>query len=260
LEPRSPDRFAARLHAREPLLGTVLTLPVVALAELVAEPLDFVWIDLAPGALDARDVQPLGVGARAAGSAALVRLPSFDWRRLPAILDAGVDGVVAPRVESAADARGLVDGLRHPPRGTRGFAARRAAAYGRPGGTVGPPFCLVQIETAAGLEAAEEIAVVEGVDALVVGCADLALDLDGSLEPVSPRLRDAIAHVQRAAEDAGIASGIAGPEDAELLQELAGQSSRLLVWSADVRLYASAVDAAVGRLRGLAREGLRVGA
>ena len=34
----------------------------------------------------------------------------------------------------------------------------------------------------------------------------------------------------------------------------------LLALSADVRLYASAVDEAVGRLRGAAREGLRVGA
>jgi 2-keto-3-deoxy-L-rhamnonate aldolase RhmA len=248
LDPRSPNEFAARLHAREPLLGTVLTLPVVALAELVAEPLDFVWIDLEHGALDPRDVQPLAVAARAAGSAALVRLPSSDCPRVPAILDAGVDGVVAPCVGSAAQAERLVASLRHPPRGTRGFAARRAAAYGRPGGAPADPLCLVQIESAAGLEAAEGIAAVEGVDALVVGCADLALALDGGLAPVSPRLREAIAHVQSAAERAGIASGIAGPEDPELLHELAAGSSTVLVCSADVRLYAHAV------------EGLRVGA
>jgi 2-keto-3-deoxy-L-rhamnonate aldolase RhmA len=260
LDPRSPNEFAARLHAREPLLGTVLTLPVVALAELVAEPLDFVWIDLEHGALDARDVQPLAVAARAAGSAALVRLPSSDCPRMPAILDAGVDGVVAPRVESAAQARRLVASLRHPPRGTRGFAARRAAAYGRAGAAFGDPLCLVQIESAAGVEAAEQIAAVEGVDALVVGCADLALALDGSLEPVSSRLREAIASVQSAAAQAGIASGIAGPDEAALVSELAGGGSTLVVFSADVRLYASAVDEAVGRLRGAAREGLRDGA
>jgi len=51
------------------LLGTVLTVPAVALAELVSEPLDFVWIDLEHGALDPADVQPLGVAARAAGCA-----------------------------------------------------------------------------------------------------------------------------------------------------------------------------------------------
>ncbi|MEA2418396.1 MAG: 4-hydroxy-2-oxoheptanedioate aldolase [Thermoleophilaceae bacterium] len=236
----------------------MLTLPDVALAELVAAPLDFVWIDLEHGSLDARDVQPLAIAARAAGAAAFVRVPSLGCPRLATILDAGVDGVVAPRVESAAQARALVSSLRHPPRGTRGFAARRAAAYGRASGGCGDPLCLVQIESAAGVEAAEQIAAVEGVAALVVGCADLALDLDGSL--VSSRLRDAIAQVQRGAEEAGIASGIAGPDDPDLLHDLAADSSTLLVCSADVRLYAQAVDELVERLRGAAREGLRVGA
>jgi 2-keto-3-deoxy-L-rhamnonate aldolase RhmA len=240
-------------------VGTVLTVPAVALAELVAEPLDFVWIDLEHGALDARDVQPLAVAARAAGCAALVRLASSDCPRVPAILDAGVDGLVAPRVESPAQARSLVDRLRHPPRGSRGFAARRAAGYGRPAFEARDPLCVAQIESAAGVEAAEEIAAVDGVDALVVGCADLALALDGAMEPASQRLRDAIAHVQRAAEQAEIASGIAGPDDAQLLVELAGQSSTLLVCSADVRLYARAVDEAVELLRASVREGVRVG-
>jgi 2-keto-3-deoxy-L-rhamnonate aldolase RhmA len=236
----------------------VLTLPEVALAELLAEPLDFVWIDLEHGALDAGDVQPLAVAARAAGCAALVRLASAD--RLPAILDAGVDGVVAPRVESAAEARLLADRLRRPPRGSRGFAARRASGYGRAGGTRRDPLCIAQIESAAGVEAAEEIAAIDGIDALVVGCADLALALDGALEPHSPRMREAIAHVQGAAVAAGIASGVAGPDDPDRLLELAGERSTLLVCAADVRIYARAVDELVGRLRARDREALRVGA
>jgi 2-keto-3-deoxy-L-rhamnonate aldolase RhmA len=259
LDPQSPIRFAARLHGRDTLLGTVVTVPAVALAELIAEPLDFVWLDLEHGALDPADVPPLAVAARAAGCAAFARLASSDWSRVPAILDAGVDGVVAPRVESAAQARRLVDSLRHPPRGSRGFAARRAAGYGR-AGVARDPLCLVQIESAAGVEAAGEIAAVDGVDALVVGCADLALALDGTLEPSSRRVREAIAHVQRAAEAQGIASGIAGPEDPALLCELAAETSTLLVCSADVRMYARAVDEAVARLRDPVREGSVVGA
>lgn len=237
----------------------MLTVPAVALAELVAEPLDFVWIDLEHGALDARDVQPLAVAARAAGCGALARLASSDSPRVAAILDAGVDGVVVPRVESAEQARSLVERLRHPPRGSRGFAARRAAGYGRPAIEGRDPLCLAQIESAAGVEAAEEIAAVDGVDALVVGCADLALALDGTLEPGSQRLRDAIARVQGAAEHAEIASGIAGPDDAQLLTELAGPSSTLLVCSADVRLYARAVDEVAELVRASVREGVHVG-
>ena len=292
----SPPRFSTRLRGREPLFGTVLTLPGVALAELVAEPLDFVWIDLEHGALDAGDVAPLAVAARAARCAALVRLASS--ARVPAILDAGVDGVVAPRVESAAEARRLADRLRHPPRGSRGFAARRASGYGRAAapasglpaatshdgagaaapasglpaatshdgaGAAAPaspadPLLLAQIESAAGVEAAEEIAAVDGVDALVVGCADLALALDGGLAPTSARVREAIAHVQGAAQAAGIASGVAGPNDPGLLWELAGDRSTLLVCAADVRIYARAVDELVVSLRAGEREALGVGA
>jgi 4-hydroxy-2-oxoheptanedioate aldolase len=166
-------------------------------------------------------------------------------------------------VESAAQARRLADRLRHPPRGSRGFAARRASGYGRAAAarsSGADPLLFAQIESAAGVEAAEEIAAVDGVDALVVGCADLALALDGTLEPASSRVREAIAHVQDAAEAAGIASGVAGPDDPGLLHELAGDRSTLLVCAADVRIYARAVDELVERLRAREREALRVGA
>ncbi|MEA2377760.1 MAG: 4-hydroxy-2-oxoheptanedioate aldolase [Thermoleophilaceae bacterium] len=259
MDPQSPIRFADRLLGRETLAGTVLTVPSVALAELVAETVDFVWIDLEHGALDTADVQPLAVAARAAGCAAFVRLASCDWSRVPAILDAGVDGVVAPRVESAVQARRLVDALRHPPRGSRGFAARRATGYGRMASTR-DPLCLAQVESAAGVQAAGEIAAVEGIDALVVGCADLGLALDGTPEPTSSAVRDAIAQVQAAAEEHGIASGIAGPDDPQVLRELAGAVSTLLVCSADVRIYARAVDETVAGLRAPVREGSGVGA
>src|SRR3954451_23126582 len=62
----------------EPLVGTVVTLPDVALAELTAGTADFVWIDLEHGALSARDVLPLAVAARAAGAASPGRLRAFD--------------------------------------------------------------------------------------------------------------------------------------------------------------------------------------
>src|SRR5919197_651800 len=120
------DGVAARLRRREPMLGTVLTLPSVPLAELAAGPFDFVWIDLEHGALGAADVPSLAVAARSAGAGVFVRLPGPEPGDLAAILDAGVDGVVVPHVESAAGARRLVTRLRYPPRGTRGFAARRA--------------------------------------------------------------------------------------------------------------------------------------
>jgi 2-keto-3-deoxy-L-rhamnonate aldolase RhmA len=167
-----------------------------------------------------------------------------------------------PRVESAAEAEHAVARLRYPPGGSRGLAARRASGYGAGGSTAGDPVCVVQIESAAAVGAANDIAAVDGVDALVVGAADLAADMGDGLEPESPALPDAIERVRRACGLAGVPFGVAGPADADLLSMLAGPSARMLVLGADVRLYALAVRAALERVRDAARhpEEARVGA
>src|SRR5215208_1250412 len=100
-------------------LGTVITLPDVALAELTASAVDFVWIDLEHGALSARDVQPLAVAARAGGAVALVRVAGSEDPALGRALDAGVQGVVVARVETRAQAERALERLRYPPRGSR---------------------------------------------------------------------------------------------------------------------------------------------
>jgi 4-hydroxy-2-oxoheptanedioate aldolase len=247
--------FGGRLRALEPLIGTLVTVPDVGLAELIATPVDLLWIDLEHGALGVGDVQPLAVAARAARAAALVRLAADT--DTGAILDAGVDGVVAPRVEEAAAAERLVEQLRYPPRGSRGVAARRARGYGREAALGVDPTCMVQIESPRGVDRAAEIAAVEGVDALVVGCADLSHSLGEKGRLDSPVIAEAVEHVQSAAAGAGIASGIAGPDEPALLAGLAGARSTVVVLPADVRIYARAVDAAVVALR---REVAGVGA
>jgi 2-keto-3-deoxy-L-rhamnonate aldolase RhmA len=240
----------SRIGARELLVGTVVTLPDVALAELSASAFDFVWIDMEHGALGCAEVQPLAIAARAARAASFARVRHADDGAIGALLDAGVDGIVVPRVNGASAAARAVERLSHPPAGSRGFAARRATDYGRRTGRRPRPLCMVQVESAAAVDDAEAIAAVDGVDVLVVGCADLALSLGGEMDPRSADFRAAVTHVQEVAEAAGIASGIAGPDDPALLAELAAGRSTVLVLAADVRIYARALDNATEKLRG----------
>jgi len=226
-----------------------VTLADVSLAELSASEHDLVWIDLEHGALGPAEVQPLAIAARATGAASLVRLGAGGVATIGAALDAGVDGIVVPRVETPEQAARVVECLHHPPRGSRGAAARRASDYGRRPEPGQPPICMVQMESAPAVEHADAIAAVDGVDALIVGCADLALDLGTGPDPSSDHFREAVTEVQRAAEAAGIASGIAGPDDPALLAELADGRSTVLVLGADVRIYARALRAAVAALR-----------
>lgn len=234
-------------------VGTVLSLSDPVLAELACRALDFAWIDLEHGALSARDAQVLALAVQSTGADAYVRLPSGRADGLTAILDAGVDGIVAPHVESAAEAAALARRLDYPPVGSRGFGPRRAGGFGRiPGyasSSAARVRCLLQIESEAGVEAAGEIAATPGVDALVLGCADLALELGVPGRLDAPELALAAERVADAAAHAGVGFGIAGPGDPEGLAALAAGRAASIVLGADVRLYASGVDGPVERLR-----------
>ena len=242
-----------RLLAGERLVGTVLALPDVTLAELGAAPFDLVWIDLEHGALGMREVQELTIAVQRAGCAAAVRLPRWDSDRLPAVLDAGPDAVVAPGVDSAEEARELTSRLRYPPDGRRGYGPRRAGGYGRDEHAA-QPACLVQIETRGGIAGAAAIAALPGVDALVAGCSDLSFALGAPRDLTTPAMAEAIEAIAGAATAAGIAFGVAGAGPADELAALAGSRATLLVHSVDMRLYAQAMDDVAARARAALEE------
>jgi 2-keto-3-deoxy-L-rhamnonate aldolase RhmA len=228
-------------------IGTVLALGDVAVAELAAGPLDLVWLDLEHGALDVRDVQAAAIAAQGSGCAAHVRLPASDSERLAAVLDAGVDGVVAPRVEQPGEVAALVARLRYPPGGIRGYGPRRAGGYGRSQAVEGP--CLtVQIETPEGVEHVAAIAAVPGVDAIVVGCADLGLALGNPGDLSSGPLRAAVEAAAAASAAAGVRFGLAAGGDPAAIAALAAGRADLVIYSVDVRLFAAAIDHAASGL------------
>jgi 2-keto-3-deoxy-L-rhamnonate aldolase RhmA len=218
-------------------VGTVLSLPGALVAELVGRHFDVVWIDLEHGALGARDMQDAVIGVQASGADAYVRVPLTT--PFAPILDAAADGIVVPRVESPEQAAEAADRLRPAPAGSRGYGPRRLAV--RPGPERAG--CVVQIETLRGVEAAPAIAAVPGIDALVVGCADLTHDLGAPLCFDSAELDEALAAVREAAEAAGRVFGVAGLPDG-LVPERAG----LVIAGSDIRLFDAALAGAAAAL------------
>ncbi len=119
----------------------------------------------------------------ATGTPAAVRVPvGEDWV-LKQVLDLGAQTIMVPMVETAAQAQALVAACRYPPEGHRGMGGytMRASGYGAnptyPAEANGQIGLMLQIESAAGLAAIEEIAAIPGVDCLFIGPADLAADL-----------------------------------------------------------------------------------
>ncbi len=229
--------FRARVLMRERLVGTVLSLPGAAYAELVGGAFDFVWIDLEHAALSLSDMQDAVIGVQAAGCAALARVPL--GQPLEPCLDAAVDGVVVPRVDSSEAAAEITSALRYPPAGSRGFGPRRLALRGEAGRR---PACVLQVESPAGLRACAAIAAVSGVDAVVAGAADLSYELGAEGDLDAPVVTEAIRAACAATLSAGKAFGVAGVAR----WPLAGAS--LLTVGSDVRLIAGALRAVAGPL------------
>jgi 4-hydroxy-2-oxoheptanedioate aldolase len=223
-------------------VGTVLSVPGAFYAELLARHFDFAWIDLEHGALGPAEMQDAVIGVQAAGTSALVRIP-IDASFSPS-LDAGADGIVVPRVRTARGAEAIVRRLRHAPEGVRGFGPRRLAVWPR----TEQPACVIQIEDLAGVHASVEIARVEGVDALVVGMADLSFELGEPLVLDAPPLCSAVDAVRSAAAAAGIPFGLAGLP----LEAAAVAAADLVVISSDVRL----LDGALAAVAETARAGV----
>lgn len=107
------------------------------------------------------------------------------WNEMVAIkrlLDAGVQTLLIPYVQTAEEAAAAVSYTRYPPQGLRGVSgSSRGAGYGLIPGyfdKVQNEICvLVQIETRQGLDNLETIAAVPGVDGVFIGPADLSASL-----------------------------------------------------------------------------------
>lgn len=140
----------------------------------------------------------------------LVRLADHDRAGISAALDAGADGIIAPLVDTADQARRIVAAGRFAPEGERSVGGVRPlagdlAAYlarARAATAIG-----VMIETVAGLNAVEEIAAVPGLDFIFVGAGDLAVAL-GEFPQPGPQLPAALARIRAASAQAGIGCGI----------------------------------------------------
>jgi len=214
--PTHPGRaLRDRILAGEVLFGAWAGLGSPAAAELLGRSgLDWVLVDLEHGAATESELVAHLTAIEISGTVALVRPQSGERLRIGRALDLGAAGIVVPRLDSVAEVREAVTFLRYPPGGTRGVAlltrGGRLGAVNHAGvaaindDIVG----IVQIESPGALEAADEIAAVDGVDVLFVGPADLSHSLGVPGQFGHERYQAALRRVVDACRARGKAAGI----------------------------------------------------
>jgi 4-hydroxy-2-oxoheptanedioate aldolase len=196
-----------------------------------------------------------------AGTAA--RVPCFvrvSWNQSSEImkaLDAGAQGVIVPMVNSAAEASAAVSACRYPPEGFRSWGPTRASlgnADYTPATGNRSVVCAVMVETAAGVNALDEIVSVPGVDAVFVGPADLAVT--HGMPPTPSQWGEAhdrlVRKILAACERAKVTPGISCP-DAESAVRWRDMGYRMLAVGSDVSFVRAKAADTVVAVRGQSR-------
>ncbi|KAK2883380.1 hypothetical protein FQN49_000020 [Arthroderma sp. PD_2] len=181
---------------------------------------DWILVDTEHGNIDDAQMHEAVGAIAAAGVSPIVRTVANEGWMVKRALDAGAHGILIPMLETADDARKIVEAAKFPPVGKRGFGSPF------PMGAIGNVtpieylqqandalITAIQIETKSALDNVEEIAQVPGVDVLLVGPFDLGNNIGRPVLAAEfhPDLEVAIERVRKAATDNGKKAGIYCP-------------------------------------------------
>ena len=178
-------RLSKTLSADAPTFTAWVGMNEAAVAEALArEGFDAVILDMQHGALDFAGASRAIVAVALAGLPAIVRTPVDDFATASRVIDAGAAGVIAPMVNSRADAERFASFAKFPPLGERSWGPGAAlsltgletqAYLASANGLVQ---AIAMIETREALAALDDILGVNGIDGVFVGPADLSIALN----------------------------------------------------------------------------------
>ncbi len=223
------NEFLGRLRGRDPVLmlaiRTSRTADVVRIAKSTGH--HAVMVDLEHSTMPLDVAASLCATAGDLGLFPFVRVREREYGALGPLLDGGAQGVIAPRVETAAEAATIARACRFAPRGQRSQLAT-APQFGMrptPAATLNPALddaTVVQIliETPAGVARAGEIAAVDGVDMLAFGANDFTAELGVPGQYTDPRVTAAIAALAAACQRHGKPLMVGGIADPARLRDL----------------------------------------
>jgi 2-keto-3-deoxy-L-rhamnonate aldolase RhmA len=219
---------------------------------------DWLFVDMEHNALTADDACRMAVAAWDAGVPALVRVPGHHPEIASRLLDGGAAGIVVPHVDAVAEILPFVQRCRFAPEGRRslggllpqlGWRALPAAELMAQANA--QAFLVAMIESPQAVAGAAAIAAVPGVDALLVGTNDLAIEMGIPGELGSPRVAEAYRTVLDAAAAAGKVAGIGGVYTKDLLERYLPMGFRFALLGSDLSFLMRAAGEQVKLARGI---------
>ena len=218
---------------------------------------DWLFIDLEHGPTSVETAYQISVAALDAGIAPIVRVPRGELALATRCLDGGALGIVIPHVDTADEARAMVDAFRYQPLGHRsiaggypqfGFAPTPAAQVTKEMNDA--TLVIAMIETPRAVENAAEIAAVPGIDVLLMGTNDLCMEMGIPGQLDNERLVAAIQTVVDACKRHGKWAGLGGIYGKELLKRYIDMGMQMILAGNDLPLLVAAATEHASFVRG----------
>lgn len=252
-------QLVERLRAGQPVLalGMRASRTTDSVRWAKAAGYDTIWVDMEHSTLPVDTVSQLCSCAVDLGLMPWVRVPERDYGMINRVLDGGALGIIVARIESADEARTAVVATRFPPLGQRSQLAtlpyvnfERLPARELNRRIDSATAVQVLIESRAGVDAADEIAAVEGVDVLGVGCNDLSADMGLTGESSHPDVVAACHRVIEAARRHGKVAIVGGMPECAALDGLRRAGAAPFVFAGtDTELFLNALRQRVEQAR-----------
>lgn len=254
----TPFSLARRLRGGETVFTAWCNLASPLVAETLArEGFSAVTIDQQHGLWDTVATVNAIAAVHHAGAAPIVRVPLAQFPIVSRCLDFGAEGVIAPLINTAADARAFAAAAKFPPLGERSWGPHRAMTFG---GMADPrahlreandlTVTIAMIETRPALDNLDAVLATPGVDAIFVGPSDLSIALSNGavLDPHSSDVERALDGIVAAAQKAGKVPGVYC-QNAERAVALAGRGFRFLAVGSDLQFLRAGAAAQVTMLK-----------
>ena len=246
-----PNPLRERWESGQIAIGGWLIIPSSVSAEVLgAVDFDYVNVDLQHGLVDYSNLVPMLQAIQLGTPTPTVRVPWNEPGIIGKVLDAGAMGVIVPMVNSREECEAAVQATRYAPAGHRSFGPTRVGAvegadyFDRANTDVA---CIPMVETAQAVERIDDILSVDGVEAIYVGPADLAISLglpDGTDDAA---FNDVLDTIVAACNRHGVVPGIHAT--AKLVAERSERGFRMITLGADLVALRGAVanDLAIAR-------------
>ncbi|HEX4721357.1 MAG TPA: aldolase/citrate lyase family protein [Pseudonocardiaceae bacterium] len=223
------NQFLDRLRAGELTLMLAIrssrTTDIVHIAHSTGH--HAIMVDLEHCTMSVDVASAMCTAAGSLGMTAIVRIPEREYGMIGRLLDGGAHGIIAPRIETTDEARQIAAACRFAPRGQRSQTAMvpQLGMRPTPATTLNPSLddaAIVQVllETPKGIENADAIAELDGIDVLGIGANDFTAEIGVPGDYRDHRLRDAVDTVARAARRNGKLMTIGGVGDQTVLASL----------------------------------------